>query len=176
MTPALWPSHRKCLSRITEEEDGSTELVEYSHTAETSLDRQVYMAAEDDELGSEYDVELLIDVSINEHITNAPQDKNKEHSRIRWLKNAKRGRNTKNRAHNLLYHRNLNNAFAAVEDREYCTLIGAIAKATLLVQQLPPNPQVQRMQNLTQHAVVQLDEQNPKSSALEYPLKIRASW
>jgi hypothetical protein len=66
----------KPLSRITEEEEGSTELVEYSHMTETSLDRQVYMASprnvEDDELGPEYDVELLADVSANKRMADAP--------------------------------------------------------------------------------------------------------
>jgi hypothetical protein len=66
----------KPLSRITEEEEGSTELVKYSHTVETSPDRQVFMAflqnAEDDEPGPEYDAELLADVSADEHTANAP--------------------------------------------------------------------------------------------------------
>jgi hypothetical protein len=35
----------KPLSCITEEGEGNTELVEYSHTAESSPDRQVYMAS-----------------------------------------------------------------------------------------------------------------------------------
>jgi hypothetical protein len=64
------------LSRIAEEEEGSAELLEYSHTAETSPDRQVYMAslhnAEDDELGPEYDAKLLADVSVDECIADAP--------------------------------------------------------------------------------------------------------
>jgi hypothetical protein len=52
------PFHEgKPLCRITKEEEDSTELVEYNHTAETSPDRQVYMAslcnAEDNELGPE---------------------------------------------------------------------------------------------------------------------------
>jgi hypothetical protein len=55
----------KPLSCITKEEEGSTELVEYSHTAETSPDRQVYVASlrntEDDEPVPEYDAELLAD-------------------------------------------------------------------------------------------------------------------
>jgi hypothetical protein len=45
----------KPLSPISEEGEGNTELVEYSHRAETSPDRQVYMAslrnANDDEPG-----------------------------------------------------------------------------------------------------------------------------
>jgi transcription termination factor NusB len=83
------------------------------------------------------------------------------------LKNAKRAKcrqNARNCAHNRLYQWNLNNAFAAAEDREYHTLIGTIAEAVLLVQQLPPNLQIQRLQNLTQRMLVQLDGQNPISS------------
>jgi hypothetical protein len=67
-------------------------------------------------------------------------------------------------AGNLLYQRNLNNTFAAAEDQEYRTPIGTIAEAAVLVQQLPPNPKVQRLQYLTQRALVQLDGQNPMSS------------
>jgi hypothetical protein len=61
---------------------------------------------------------------------------------FRRLKNAKHAqcrRNAENHVHNPMYQRNLNNAFAAATDREYRTLIGAIAEAGLLAQQLPPN-------------------------------------
>jgi hypothetical protein len=122
----------RLLSRIIEEKEGSTELVEYSHTTESSPGCQVYMAslhnAEDDEPGPEYDAELLADVSANERTANAPQDKNEEYKRIRRLKNAKRAkrrRNVESRAHNL--QRTFNSVFAAAEDREYRTPIGAIA-------------------------------------------------
>jgi hypothetical protein len=87
-----------------------------------------------------------------------PQDENEEYRRIQRLKNATRAkcrRNAKNCARNLLYQRNLNNAFAAAEDWEYRTPIGAIVEAVLLAQQLPPNPQIQRLQ---------LDGQHPTSS------------
>jgi hypothetical protein len=66
----------KPLSPISKEGEGSTELVEYSHTDETSPDRQVYMAslrnADDDEPGPEYDAELLTDVSADERTADAP--------------------------------------------------------------------------------------------------------
>jgi hypothetical protein len=69
-----------------EEGEGSTKLVEYSHTAESLPDRQVYMAslpnADDDEPGPEYDTELLADVSADEHTADAPQDENEEYTRI----------------------------------------------------------------------------------------------
>jgi hypothetical protein len=97
---------------------------------------------EDDEPGPEYDAKLLADVSANKRTTDAPQDENEEHRRIRWLKNAKCTKcrqNVENHARNPLYHRNLNNAFAAAEDREYRTPIATIAEAALLVQQLQPN-------------------------------------
>jgi hypothetical protein len=42
--------------------------------------------------------------------------------------------------------------------------IGTIAEAALLAQQLPSNPQIQRLQYLTQCALVQLDGQHPVSS------------
>jgi hypothetical protein len=98
---------------------------------------------EDDEPGLEYDAELLADVSGNEHTTDAPQNENEEHKRIRQLKNAKCAKcrwNAENCTRNLLYRRNLNSAFGTAEDRQYRTLISAIAEAALLVQQLPPNP------------------------------------
>jgi hypothetical protein len=59
-----------------EEGDDSTELLEYSHTANNSPDRQVYMASvrntDDDELGPEYDDEQLADVSADEPMADAP--------------------------------------------------------------------------------------------------------
>jgi hypothetical protein len=76
----------KPLSRISEEGEGSTELVEYSHTAESSPDHQVCMAslrnADDDEPGPEYDAELLADVSADERTADAPQVENEEYRRI----------------------------------------------------------------------------------------------
>jgi hypothetical protein len=137
----------KPLSPIAEEGDSSTELLEYIHTANNSPDHQLYMASirnvDDDELGPEYDDEQLADVFADEPMTDGPQDENKDHRRIRRVKNAKRAKrrwNMENRAHNPMYQRNLNNAFAAAADREYRTLIGAIAEAALLAQQLPSNP------------------------------------
>jgi hypothetical protein len=66
----------KPLSPILEEGEGSTELVEYSHTADNSPDRQVYMAslhnADDDEPGPEYDDKLLMDEFGDERMTDAP--------------------------------------------------------------------------------------------------------
>jgi hypothetical protein len=107
---------------------------------------------DDDKPGPEYDTELLADVSAGDHTVDAPQGENEEYRWIRRLKNAKRAkhwRNAENRAHNPLYQRNLNNAFTAAEDRVYRTPIGAIAEVALLAQQLPPNPQIQRLQYLT---------------------------
>jgi hypothetical protein len=119
--------------------------------------------AEDDELDLQYDNEQLVDVSANEPTADTPQDENEEHRRIRQVKNtmrAQRRRHAKNRARE---PRDLNNAFAAVADHEYRKLIGAIAEVALLAQQLPPNPQIQRLQYLTQCALVQLDMQHPVS-------------
>jgi hypothetical protein len=60
----------KPLSRFSKEGEGSTELVEYSHTAESSPDCQVYTAslcnADDDEPNPECDAELLADMSTDE--------------------------------------------------------------------------------------------------------------
>jgi hypothetical protein len=53
-----------------------------------------------------------------------------------------------------MYRRNLNYTFASAADREYRTSIGTSAEATLLAQQLAPNPQIQRLQCLTQRALV----------------------
>jgi hypothetical protein len=66
----------KLLSPISEEGEGSTELVEYNHPTESSPDRQVYMAslcnADGDELGPEYDAELLTDMSVDDRTADAP--------------------------------------------------------------------------------------------------------
>jgi hypothetical protein len=146
--------------------------------ADNSPDCQVYIAslhnADDDESGPEYEDELLLDVSADEPTADAPQDENEERRRIRRLKNAKRAqrrRNAKNRARNPMYQRNLNNAFATAADREYRTPIGAIAEATLLAQELPSNPQIQRLQYLTKRALVQLDGQHPVSFTWNLPLR-----
>jgi hypothetical protein len=74
-----------------------------------------------------------------------------------------------NRTRNPMYQRNLNNAFAAAVDREYRGSIGAIVEAAILAQQLPPNPQIQRLQYRTQCALVQLDGQHPMSSTRNLP-------
>jgi hypothetical protein len=143
----------KSLSCISEEGEGSTELVEYSHRAKSSSYRQVYMAS----LRNADDTELLADISAHERTVDPPQDETEEYRWIRRLKNpkrAKRRQNEENRARNPLYQRNINNAFIAARDREYRTPIGAIAEAMLLAQQLPPNPQIQRLQ-------YQLDGQLP---------------
>jgi hypothetical protein len=118
---------------------------------------------EDEELGLEYSNEQLADVLADEPTADAPQDEDEEHQKIRRVKNLKRAqrrRNTQNRARE---PRDLSNAFAAVADREVRTPIGTITEAALLATQLPPNPQIQRLQYLTQRALVQLDGQHPVS-------------
>jgi hypothetical protein len=95
---------------------------------------------EEDELGTQYDNKQLTYISTDEPTADAPQDEDEEHRRIRRAKNAKRAqrkRKAQNHAHE---PRDLNNAFAAVADREYRTLIGAIVEAALLAQELPSNP------------------------------------
>jgi hypothetical protein len=66
----------KHLSLILEEGEGRTELLEHSHMANNLPDHQVYMAslckADDNELGPEYDDELLADVSTDERTVNTP--------------------------------------------------------------------------------------------------------
>jgi 23S rRNA maturation mini-RNase III len=88
--------------------------------------------AGDDELDPQYDSEQLADVSANEPIADAPQDKDEEHRRIRRAKNANRAQRRRNAQNRAYEPRDLNNAFAAVMDREYRTSIGAIVEAALL--------------------------------------------
>jgi hypothetical protein len=74
---------------------------------------------DDDELGPEYNDEVLADVSIDEPMADAPKHENEEHRRIWQLKNTKRAqrrRNAKNHARNPMYQRNLNNAFTVAAD------------------------------------------------------------
>jgi hypothetical protein len=70
-------------SPIVEEGESSTELLEYSLRANHSPDHQVYTAslcnAEEDELDPLYDNEQVSDVSADEPIADAPQDKDEEH-------------------------------------------------------------------------------------------------
>jgi hypothetical protein len=111
-----------------------------------------------------------MDILADEPTADAPQDEDEEHRRIRRAKNAKRAQSRCNVQHRAREPRDLNNAFAAVADREYRTPIGAIAKVALLAQQLPPNPQIQRLQYLTLHALVQLDGEHLVSSTQIPPL------
>jgi hypothetical protein len=99
----------------------------------------------------------------------APQDEDEKHRRIQRVKNTKRAQCRHNTQNHTREPRDLNNAFAVVADCEYCTPIGAIVEAALLAQQLPPNPQIQRLQYLTQRTLVQLDGQHPVSSARNQP-------
>jgi hypothetical protein len=119
---------------------------------------------EEEELGTQYDNEQLADVSADEPTANAPQDDDEEHRRIRRAKNAKRAQRKSNAQNRARKPRDLNNAFAAAMDHEYRTPIGAIVEVALLAQQLPSNPQIQRLQYLTQRALVQLDGQHLVSS------------
>jgi hypothetical protein len=155
------------LSPIAEERESSTKLLEYSLRANHSPDCQFCMASlhkmEEHELGTQYDTEQLTNISADEPTADAPQDEDEEHRRIWQAKNAKcakRRRNMQNRASE---PRDLNNAFAAVVDHEYRTPNSAITEVALLAQQLPSNPQIQRLQYLTQRVLVQLDGQHPVS-------------
>jgi hypothetical protein len=130
-------------SPIAEEGESSIEVLKFSLMANHSPDHQVCMASlrnvEDDELDPKYDNEQLTDIPANEPTNDAPQDEDEEHRSIRRITNSKRTQhrhNTQNRTHDT---RDLNNSFTAVVDQEYCTLIGAIAEADVLAQQLPPN-------------------------------------
>jgi hypothetical protein len=157
------------LSPIVEEGESSTKLLEYRLRANHSPDRQVCMAslrnAEEDELGTQYDNEQLADVSADEPTAATPQDEDEEHQRIWRAKNAKRAQRRRIAQNGAREPRDLHNAFAAVADCEYHTLICAIAEAVLLAQQLSSNPQIQRLQYLTQCTLVQLDGKHPVSSA-----------
>jgi hypothetical protein len=120
--------------------------------------------AEENELGTQYDNKQLADISADEPTTDTPQDEDEVHQRIRRAKNAKRSQRRRNAQNYTSEPRDLNNAFVAVADREYCMPIGTITEAAVLAQQLPSNPPIQRQQYLTQHALVQLDGQHPVSS------------
>jgi hypothetical protein len=77
----------KSISSITEEGEDKTKLVEYSSSGEFSLDRHVFMASlrdhdDDDEPGTEYDEELLVDISADEATADAPQNEDEERRRI----------------------------------------------------------------------------------------------
>jgi hypothetical protein len=109
----------RLLSPIVEEGESSTELLEYNLRANHSLDHQV------------------ADILAHKPTADAPQDEDEEHSQIRRAKNAKRAQRRRNAQNRIREPRDLNNAFAAVTDRKYRTLIGAIAEAALLAQQLP---------------------------------------
>jgi hypothetical protein len=107
---------------------------------------------DDNDLGREYDDELLADVSADERMVDAPQNDDEEHRRIRRIKNAKRAKRRRNieaHARNPPHRRFLDGAFAAADDRLYNTLIENIAEATLLIQRLPRNVEIERLLQLT---------------------------
>jgi hypothetical protein len=98
---------------------------------------------DNEEPGSQYDNELLTDVSANELIADAPQDEDEECRRVRRVKNTKRTRRRRNaeaRTRNPPHH-NLHDAYAAADNREYATPIGNIAEAAIILQRLPQNPE-----------------------------------
>jgi chromatin segregation and condensation protein Rec8/ScpA/Scc1 (kleisin family) len=112
---------------------------------------------DDDEPGREYDDELLTDISVDERIADAHQDEDEEHRRIRRIKNAKHAKcrqNAEAHAWNPAHRRNLNDAFAAADDRQYNMPIGNIAEVALLIQRLPQNLETKRLLQLTQRAIV----------------------
>jgi hypothetical protein len=119
---------------------------------------------EEDELGTQYDNEQLADISADEPTADAPHDEDKDHRQTRREKNAKRAQCRRNMQNHAREPRDLNNAFAVVVDHEYRTPIGAIVEVALLAQQLPSNPQIQRLQYLTQCVLLQLDGQHLVSS------------
>jgi beta-glucosidase-like glycosyl hydrolase len=90
--------------------------------------------AKDDELDPQYDNKQLVDVLADEPTAVPPQDEDEEHRRIRRVKNAKHSQRRCNTQNRTREPRDLNNAFAAVADREYRTLIGTITEAALLAQ------------------------------------------
>jgi hypothetical protein len=113
---------------------------------------------DNDEPGRDYDDELLADVSADKRMADAPQDEDEEHRRIRRIKNAKRAKSRRNaeaRARNPPHRRNLNNAFTTARN---------IAEAALLIQWLPQNPDTERLLQLTQPAIIQLDQRDLMSS------------
>jgi hypothetical protein len=83
---------------------------------------------------------------------------------VKNAKRAKRRRNAEARAWNPPHHRNLNDAFTVADDREYNTPIGNIAKTALLIQRLHQNPEIERLLQLTQRVIVQLDQRDPMPS------------
>jgi hypothetical protein len=72
-------------------------------------------------------------------------------------------RNAQAHAQNPPHRRNLNSAFTAADYHQYNTPIRNIAEAALLIQQLPQHPETERFLELTQHAIVQLDQWGPMS-------------
>jgi hypothetical protein len=122
---------------------------------------------DDDEPGREYNDELLADISADERTADAPHNEEEEHIRFRRIKNAKHAKrrwNVEVRAWNPPHHRNLNDAFATADDRQYNMPIENIVEAALLIQRLPQNPETERLLHLMQRAIVQLDQQDPMLS------------
>jgi hypothetical protein len=165
-------------SPITEEGDGSIELLEYSHTANNSPDRQVYMASlrnlDDDELGLEYNDEQLADVSADEPTADAPPPPGRE----REAPKDSAGEERQARPAQAKLKKSCSQSNVPKEPQQrFCSshgsgvlyTIGAITEAALLAQKLPPNPQIQGRQYLTKRTLMQLDGQHPVSSTRNLP-------
>jgi hypothetical protein len=111
----------RSLLTILEGKASRTILASNSLTADYSHGHEVCMASireiENNEPGSEYENELLDEISADEGMVQAPADEDKEQQRIYKLKNARRAncrRNAQARTRNI--NRSLNGKFAAVRD------------------------------------------------------------
>ena len=87
---------------------------------------------------------------------------------LRTPRRARNQRNEERRVHAAerarLPPRNLNNEFNNVADPVFKSPIAAMTEATLRLMQMPRNPEMERVINLTKNAVEQLERQNPLSS------------
>ena len=115
---------------------------------------------------SHHDPNETLDQILDDNLTqDAPQDEDEATRTACRTKNQHKGERRVHAAERArLPPRNLNNEFNNIADPVFRTPIAAITEATLRLMQMPRNPEMERVKNLTKNAIEQLERQNPLSS------------
>jgi len=104
-------------------------------------------------------------ISADNLTQDAPQDEDEATCTARRARNRRKEErrvHVAERAH--LPPRNLNNEFNNAAGPVFRAPIASMTEATLRLMQMPRNPEMERVINLTNNAVEQLERQNPLSS------------
>ena len=116
--------------------------------------------------GSQHDPNKALDQILADNLTqDAPQDEDETTRTARRARNQCKGERRVQAAERArLPPHNLNNEFNNVADPVFRTPFAAMTESTLRFMQMPRNPEMERVINLTKNVVEQLERQNPLSS------------